>query len=544
MTGLDDHELLAEYVRTESEAAFTTLITRYVNLVHSAARRFTGNPHHAEEITQAVFIILARKARSLRRGTVLSGWLYQTARLTAANFVKGEIRRQHREQEAYMQSTLTEPDSAAWEQVAPLLDEAMGRLGEADRNAVVLRFFENKSAQEIATALKLNEAAAHKRVNRAVDKLRKLFSKRGVTLSAAALGGTIAANSVQAAPVGFAVTISVAVMKGATVAASVTALVNGTIKTIAMTTIQKTVTTAAILVTAGAGIYEAHEASTLQTQVQALQQQQAPLTEQIQQLQRERDEAKNGLATLADAIVKVKGNSSELLKLRGEVSRLRLDASQIYDPSVQTALAWQAKKKKLQKAFDERPDQRISEMQLLTDNKWLDLVKDLKLDSEDDIRYAISFVRTSAKMLSAPIIQDALKKFIAANNGNLPDDVSQLKPFFDQPLDDAILQRYKILDKEATRSGWLEGMVLIEQVATDKWRETQFAIGPQKAGLGPPPETVHLEFPQELNSAMESYQAQNPKKVPSDFNELRPYLTTPAQQAALEKLIKALEGSK
>jgi RNA polymerase sigma factor (sigma-70 family) len=179
MTELDDHELLAEFARNESEAAFAALIARYVNLVYSAALRFTGNPHHAEEITQAVFIILARKAGSLRRGTVLSGWLYQTARLTAANFVKGEIRRQRREQEAYMQSTLSEPETAAWEQIAPLLDEAMGRLGETDRNAIVLRFFENKTAQEVGAKLKLNEAAAHKRVNRAVDKLRK-FSPNAV----------------------------------------------------------------------------------------------------------------------------------------------------------------------------------------------------------------------------------------------------------------------------------------------------------------------------------------------------------------------------
>ena len=93
MTEWDDHELLAEYARTESEAAFATLVARYVNLVYSAALRFTGNPHHAEEITQAVFIILAQKAGRVAARTVLSGWLYQTARLTAANFVKGEIRR-------------------------------------------------------------------------------------------------------------------------------------------------------------------------------------------------------------------------------------------------------------------------------------------------------------------------------------------------------------------------------------------------------------------------------------------------------------------
>src|ERR1017187_2012836 len=136
MPELDDHELLAEFARTESEAAFATLVARYVNLVYSAGLRFTGNPHQAEEITQAVFIILTRKAGKMSPRTVLSGWLYQAARLTAANLVKGEIRRHRREQEAYMQSPLTESDAVAWEQIAPLLDEAMGGLGENDRNAV------------------------------------------------------------------------------------------------------------------------------------------------------------------------------------------------------------------------------------------------------------------------------------------------------------------------------------------------------------------------------------------------------------------------
>jgi DNA-directed RNA polymerase specialized sigma24 family protein len=123
MPELDDHELLAEFASSESETAFAALVARYVNLVYSAGLRFTGNRHHAEESTQAVFIILARKAGSLRRGVVLGGWLYQTARLTAANFMKREIRRQQREQEAYMQSTLNGPDAAAWEQIAPFLDE-------------------------------------------------------------------------------------------------------------------------------------------------------------------------------------------------------------------------------------------------------------------------------------------------------------------------------------------------------------------------------------------------------------------------------------
>jgi RNA polymerase sigma factor (sigma-70 family) len=180
MPELDDIELLAQYARDNSEAAFATLVTRHVNLVYSTALRSAGNPHAAEEITQAVFIILARKARSLSPRTILSGWLYQTARLTAANFLRAEIRRQHREQEAYMQSLLNEPEPDVWPQIAPLLDAAMTGLGEKDRNAIVLRFFENKSLGEVGSALGASEDAAKMRVNRALEKLRKFFSNRPV----------------------------------------------------------------------------------------------------------------------------------------------------------------------------------------------------------------------------------------------------------------------------------------------------------------------------------------------------------------------------
>jgi RNA polymerase sigma factor (sigma-70 family) len=251
MPELDDHELLAEFARSKSEAAFAALVARYVNLVYSAALRFTGNPHHAQEITQAVFIILAKKAGHISGKTILSGWLYQTARLTAANFVKGEIRRQRREQEAYMQSTLTEPETDAWQQIAPLLDEAMGKLGETDRNAVVLRFFENKTAQEVAATLKMKEAAAHKRTARAVEKLRQFFIKRGVALPAAAIAGTVSANSVQAAPVGLVKIISaVAIAKGAAAGGSTLALVKGALKIMAWTKTKTAVIAGVVLILA------------------------------------------------------------------------------------------------------------------------------------------------------------------------------------------------------------------------------------------------------------------------------------------------------
>ncbi len=236
MPEMDDITLLREYAETGSEAAFAALVERHVNLVYSIAWRSVGNPHAAEEITQAVFIILAKKVRSLSRRTVLSGWLYQTTRLTAANFLRGEIRRQRREQEAYMQSLLNEPEPEVWPQIAPLLDAAMGRLGEQDRNAIVLRFFENKNLHEVGLALGASEDAAKMRVNRALEKLRKFFTKRGVMLSAVSIAGAVSANSVQAAPVALAKSITaVAIAKGAAASGSTLTIVKGVLKIMAWT---------------------------------------------------------------------------------------------------------------------------------------------------------------------------------------------------------------------------------------------------------------------------------------------------------------------
>jgi uncharacterized protein (TIGR03435 family) len=240
MTEPDDIALLKQYAGENSEAAFAALAGRHVSLVYSTALRSTGNAHAAEEITQAVFIILARKAKSLSGKTILTGWLYQTTRLTAANFLRTEIRRRNREQEAHMQSLLNNPEPEAWTQIAPLLDDAISRLGARDRNAILLRYFENKSAREMAAALRVGEPAAQKRVTRAVEKLRTFFAKRGVTLSAAAIAGAVSANSVQAAPAGLAVTVAAAA-KGAAVSASTLTLIKGALKIMAWTKVKMAV---------------------------------------------------------------------------------------------------------------------------------------------------------------------------------------------------------------------------------------------------------------------------------------------------------------
>src|ERR1035437_781574 len=180
MQPTDDSTLLRQYVENQSDAAFAGLVARHINLVYSVALRHVGDPHHAEEVTQAVFIILARKVRSLRHDKALSSWLFQTTRLTAGNFLRSESRRRHREQEAYMQSPLNEPEDKVWPSIAPLLDAAVAGLGEKDRRAIVLRFYEGRSMREVGAVFGASEAAAEKRVTRAVEKLRGFFTKRGV----------------------------------------------------------------------------------------------------------------------------------------------------------------------------------------------------------------------------------------------------------------------------------------------------------------------------------------------------------------------------
>lgn len=193
-----------------------------------------GTPHLAEEVAQTVFILLARKAGSLSPRTILPGWLFRTVRYVAAAALKQEARRQRREQEAFMESaTLANETDPLWEQLSPLLDEAMSDLREKDRDAIVLRYFENKSLREVGAALGVNDQAAHKRVSRSLEKLRAFFARRGVALTAAAVGGAMAANSVQAAPAGLAMTVTAAAAKGAAVSSSTLTLLKGALKIMA-----------------------------------------------------------------------------------------------------------------------------------------------------------------------------------------------------------------------------------------------------------------------------------------------------------------------
>jgi RNA polymerase sigma factor (sigma-70 family) len=328
VNSLTDQELLRDYTGRRSETAFAELVRRHVDFVYSATLRMVRDTHLAEDVTQGVFVALAQNARQLTSHPVLSGWLHRTAQNLAANTVRSDVRRRAREQEAVAMNELLAPEpEAIWKHIAPQLDAALGELNEPDRDALLLRYFERKSAREMAQTLGTTEDAAQKRVSRAVERLREFLSKHGVTVGASGLVVVISANAVQAAPIGLAVTISTAaIFAGKTITSAATATA---IKTIVMTTLQKTLITATLAVVAGAGIYEAHQASTLRSQVQTLQQQQTPLAEQLAKLQAENKQLSNLVAQAKDQKSLSQAQLNELLKLRGQAGQAQTAVQQL-----------------------------------------------------------------------------------------------------------------------------------------------------------------------------------------------------------------------
>lgn len=207
----DDVQLLMEFADRGSEAAFAELVRRHLDLVHSAAcRQVAGDVHRAEEVTQAVFVELARQARRLRHHRSLAGWLYTTARFMAARNQRAEQRRQRRELAAHAMNVPATGPSPDWEDIRPLLDEAMHRLPAADRHAVVLRYFQDRPLAEVGRILGVGENAARMRIARALERLRRELDRRGVPSTAVALAAVLRTQAVIPAPAGMASTVTAA----------------------------------------------------------------------------------------------------------------------------------------------------------------------------------------------------------------------------------------------------------------------------------------------------------------------------------------------
>ncbi len=528
MNNLTDQQLLCDFAGRRSDPAFAELVRRHVDLVYSAALRMVRDAHLAEDVTQGVFVALAQNARQLTDRPVLSGWLHRTAQNLAANTVRSEVRRRTREQEAVLMNEMSSPvPDISWEQIAPQLDAALGALSEPDRDALLLRYFERKSAQEMAGILGISAEAAQKRANRAVEKLRDHFSQRNVTVGAAGLTALMAANSVQAAPAGLAAAISGAAAVAATVTQTST-LIAAT-KIIAMTTLQKIAAATAFAVVAGAGLYEARQAAQLRGQNVELQQQKATDAALVQQLQSERDDATNRLASLLaeNQPRKLSPDRTELVTLRGEVGRLREQLKGL--PSSRAAL--------LKQKLEEMPDKKIPELKFLTEQNWIDAAWNADLETDDGVRLALSKLRDESVDTFLNLTRPALKKYLAANDDLLPTDLLPLKPYYDTPVSDEMLRRYAFMQRGKLSANRSES-VIRKAVYADPDYDSNQEMSMSGAGGG-----SFNRFHDLIFNATMDFTIDNNGQTPTESGEIAAYLKRPVDPATLAKYFEEIRAN-
>jgi RNA polymerase sigma factor (sigma-70 family) len=547
----EDLELLRRYNAEHSEDAFTELVRRQVDLVYSAALRLAdGDTHRAEDVTQQVFTELARQAQKLARHPALTGWLYTTTRRMALRARRTEWRREAREQEAHTMNELLRETAPGqnWNELRPVLDEAMHRLGDADRLALLLRYFQNKSLRDVGLALGLSENAARMRVERALNKLRVQLARRGVTSTVAALALMLTGNAVTAAPAAFVTTLSGASLAGAAAGTGTTLTL---LKIMSATKLKLGIISAIVVAGLATPLVMQHEA-------------QAKLRGENGVLRRQLD----GLAVLqtdnlrlANLLAQAKSvrpssndPADELLRLRAEVTRLRGDSQElaklksagapnVTDPAAVEMKSWLARVNQLKQRLEQFPDKKVPELQFLTDQDWLNAARS-SLDTEEDYRRALSGLRSSAAGKVAAAVQPALSQYLKEHNWQFPTDLSQLQPYLKTPMDDAVLQRYAIVPAENVPNVHMGGgSIITQKTPVDEEYDSRVVIGPNGYGssFSEPIDTMMNELAPAakiLDSAMKAFAAANNGRDPIDPSQLQPYLKTPEEQAALQKVIE------
>ena len=474
---LADRQLLRRYAADGSEAAFGELVGRYVNLVYSAAlRRTGGDPELAKDAAQLVFTDLARKARAFPPGVVLAGWLHRATRFAAGQLLRTERRRQAREQEAVAMNALEAEPAPDWDQIRPLLDDALDRLDRADRDALLLRFFEQRSLAEVGQALGANEDAARKRVSRALEKLRADLVRRGVTTTAAALSTAISVNAVQVAPAGLAATLTSASLAGAAAGTGTTLTL---LKLMTMTKLQAGIIGTIVVAGVATPLVVQHQSLVkLREENRALRQQGEQFSQLAAENERLSGRVSNLLAQARNSQSLPEAEFSELLRLRGEVTQLKAaNAQKQNDPMESAAKALLGKMNLLKQRLEQMPDKKIPELRYLDGETWARLAENARLETDEDVRRTLAELRSSAKQDFSPLLGKALEKYTQANNGQLPSDVSQLTPYFDSPVDDATLQRYQMFKTGNVSDLQPNEMVIAEKAPVDDQYDTVFQIG-------------------------------------------------------------------
>lgn len=294
----DDLEPLRRYAKTGDESAFAELVQRYLKLVYFAAlRQVGGDTHRAEDVTQTVFTLLARKASSLTQHQSLAGWLHTTTRFSASKATRTERRRIAREQEAHTMHELTTgstPDDEC-DRLRPVLDEVLGELSAPDREAVLLRFFASLSFAEVGAKLHVAENAARMRVDRALDKMRAQFAERGRTSTTAAISLVLAKEAALAAPHGLAASVT-----GAALASAGTGALTTLNLLQALATAKFTVGAAALLtlLSVGLGVRKVHASHKATASLAAAQQRYDALRTDLRDAEQRARNAENNAARL------------------------------------------------------------------------------------------------------------------------------------------------------------------------------------------------------------------------------------------------------
>jgi RNA polymerase sigma factor (sigma-70 family) len=318
----NDFDLLQAYARNRDESAFAELVRRNIHLVYSAALRLLrGDAHAAEDITQAVFADLARKASRIPRSIPVAGWLYRHTHYTASNFLRAEHRRSGREDQAVMNNDASQADAPGWRQIGPVLDEAMQELPESDRSALLLRFFRGQSWNGVGSALGISEDAARKRVDRALDRLRQALVRRGIHSTGSVLASLLAAHVVSFAPASLAAGVCASVLAG-TAGSAAGASVSGAAGVFfdLMNASKIKMGVASVAVAAGVAVPVWQQA-----QLDEARNQLAAVAPQLQELDSLRGAAHGAARTALDLeeLQRLREEHVELMRLRGEVGQLR-----------------------------------------------------------------------------------------------------------------------------------------------------------------------------------------------------------------------------
>lgn len=488
-----DGELLRQYAEENSEHAFTKLVERHVELVYSAAlRQVNGDEHLARDVAQSVFTDLARKAAALARRESLTGWLYSGTHFAAAKVVRREQRRHTREQEAHaMQELLQDPPSdASWEQLRPVLDQAMHELKEADRAVILMRYFENHSFADIGQKLGLSEDAARKRTGRTLEKLRELLTKRGIS-TGAALGTVLSAHAVQMAPAGLAATLASTSLAGGTTG---TTIAFSALKIMSISKLQAGIIGAIAVACVVVPLVMEHQA---QAAIQQKNDAWREWNDQIAKLSAENDRLAERLKATNNLSALGSDQSNELLKLRGEIAPLQerlqelTQARNNKSASGTMTLAdrqklWQGRLAQLKAWTDENPREKIPEMKYLVNDQWVSSLGTSTLGKQEDYERAMATVRINAEMSVMEKLQDAWHAYAKANNGETPGSIAVLVPYLKEPIDDGILQNYEFVPASSLAASPPEigDWVITTKVPVNETYDSRLFFGFNRSSLG------------------------------------------------------------